>query len=323
MIKFLGIGFCIIPFCTFAIFDHDRAIVSAQKNDFKKSQELLTRLVVDHPENADLLYDLGVSAYKNNEFQTALSYFNKAANIHNAPASLIEQATFNTGNAHVHLKQLHEAIAAYDRVLEKNPEHEKARENKEMVKKMLEQQQNQDKQNKKEQQNQQSNKENNEQNNSDSKNKNQDKDKKNDSKEKSDQNDQQSSSDNAQDKSGKENPHNRSANEGDEQKEQHQSPHDKENKNRSQQKQDAHNGQQQNKTQSSFDHSDEKGNDPGNSAPAGQPQNTDHKTKNGQLPVGLARLLNEQEKKDAQLNKQMTKALVANQGGGKNDYNCW
>lgn len=293
----------------YAVFEYDRAIMSAQKNDFKKSQELLTNIIIDQPEKADALYDLAVSAYKSNEFQSALSYFNKAAGIQNASASLIEQADFNAGNAHVQLKQLHEAIAAYDRVLEKNPQHEKALHNKEVVKKMLEQEkQNQDQKNK------DKNEQNEQQDNKDEQNKDQ-----KDNQNKQDQNkeDEQKNQPNKQEQD------NKNSDQNDEQKKQEQ----EKNQNQQNQKLDKKENRSEQQQKQDKNKPEEKETDAAQQTNAGNQdqhkESADAKAKaDKQLPAGLARLLNEREKKDAQLNKQMTKALVANQGG-RNDYNCW
>ena len=127
-------------FFTQAIFDYDRAILQSQKGNWQESTQQLKKVLAEQPDRPDILYDSGVSAYKNNEFDKALTYFNKAAQEINAPQALREQAYFNAGNAHVSLKQLQEAIDAYDKVLALNPDHEKAKHNKEVVKKMLEKQ---------------------------------------------------------------------------------------------------------------------------------------------------------------------------------------
>lgn len=315
MMQILSISFCLISVCAHALFDYDRAIAHAQKNDFKKSQELLTPIIIDHPEKADALYDMGVSAYKNNEYQTALGYFNQAARTQSAPELLREQAEFNAGNTHVQLKQLHEAIAAYDRVLEKNPDHEKARANKEIVKKMLEEQK---QQNKHEQQDSSSNTDKQEPNNSDSEQKQKDNQENNQDRSKqdtSDQKDHNQSENNPQDKSPKQNQERKSDDQGNEQKQPDENKSGKDKAKQQSQQNNQHNEQ----TPSGHDTQENHG-QAGNT---NETQETDNKNQMQKLPLGLARLLDEQEKKDARLNKQMTKALVANQAGGKHDYNCW
>ena len=137
--------------CIHAFLNYDRAIWHGQKNNWAQSSDLLKRELIEQPDNPELLYDLGVSSYKNGDHEHALSYFSKAAQSSKASQQLQEQALFNAGNTHVALKQLQEALESFEQVVARNPNNTKAAHNKEIVKKMLEeqkqQQQNQDKKN--------------------------------------------------------------------------------------------------------------------------------------------------------------------------------
>lgn len=302
-----------------AILDYDRAIIQSQKNNWPATQDLLTKLVVEQPNRADALYDLGVASYKNNSFDAALAYFNKVAQRNDASLQLQQQAHFNAGNAHVQLKQLQEAIDAYDRVLAQNPDHAPALHNKEVVKKMLEQQSADDKsQEDKDEKNNEQNKD--EDNNKDEK---QNKDNKNQDQKNKDQKSDQSN-----------------ANKPNEKKDSDKS--DQKDKGSNQPDQSAGDNQQPSKDSESHEPKANKNDNDGQSkqsagAKAQADKQNENKKSNGanpeqakrsegaeqKLSAGLARVLEDREKKDAQLNKKMTKALVANQGGGKNDYNCW
>lgn len=337
-----------------AILDYDRAIVQSQKNNWHATQELLTQIVVEQPNRADALYDLGVASYKNNSFDAALSYFNKVAQGIDASTQLQVQAHFNAGNAHVQLKQLQEAIDAYDRVLSQNPTHPQALHNKEAVKKMLEQQKQDDKNN-------QNNKDQNEKEDSSDEPK-QDRQDKQDQ-EKQNENNKQSSDDKSmthKDQQQNKDDKNRDQNQQDKQSDGDNSKPDTQDRDNKSQDQKNKNDQSaddkptpdkdknkdQKSDQSNADKSDEKdtqskqqkkqsGSQQDNKkqkpescdSAAAQTeqklgQSADQKPEQ-KLSAGLERVLEDREKKDAQLNKKMTKALVANQGGGKNDYNCW
>lgn len=304
-----------LPLSCFAILDYDRAILQTQKNNWPAAQELLTNVVIENPDQVDTLYDLGVAAYKNNNFDTALTYFNKAANHPRANAALQQQAHFNAGNTHVQLKQLQQAIDAYDKVLALKPDHEQALHNKEVVKKMMEepnkdQQQNKDDQDKQEQ-------------------------KENDEKQKQDQN----TKDNQDNKE-----QNQKQNKQEQKNEnQNSEEQDKNKQNQQQQNQNSQESEKQRSDQSNKDGDKQDSADANQPSPkssggqeakadkqqeetgaGSQPAQVQNKNQPEQkLSAGLARVLEDREKKDAQLNKKMTKALVANQGGGKHDYNCW
>ena len=291
-------------FFTHAIFDYDRAILQSQKGNWQDSTQQLKKVLAEQPDRPDILYDLGVSAYKNSEFDKALTYFNKAAQEINAPQALREQAYFNAGNAHVSLKQLQEAIDAYDKVLALNPDHEKAQHNKEVVKKMLEQQkqkkeQEQEKENKEEDRKEQEKKE--DQQNQQDQNKKDDQQEQQD-KDKKDKNDQENQSTQKQpdENSDKQN-------------------NDMNQKQKKEQEKQDKSSQQKNE-QGSKEKS--KATDRQKQESAGAP--ADAKSGGQQkLSAALEHALNEREKKDAQLNKKMIKAMAGSQGGGSNGINCW
>jgi Ca-activated chloride channel family protein len=86
--------------------------------------------------------------FENEEWRGAAQY--RAGDYAGAIESLGDaddpEAQYNLGNALAHSQQLEQAIAAYDRVLEAEPDHADALHNKELVEKLLEQQQEQQQQ---------------------------------------------------------------------------------------------------------------------------------------------------------------------------------
>lgn len=320
-----------ITFSCYAILDYDRAIIHAQKDNWPAAQELLTKTIIDKPDRVDMLYDLGVAAYKNKNFESALNYFNKAAQHKDANAQLQEQAHFNAGNAHVQLKQLQQAIDAYDRVLALEPDHQQALHNKEVVKKMIEQQKQE--QNKDQKDNKEDNKQDkqdssddqkpkdNEQQNQDSKNqdeKNQTQQQKNQDKNKDqDQNQDQQQQSSADKQSDAKNQKNDESDKTDENRQKQQEKKSQAKRDEEADKQESQNGGSSKPEQKSGDGETSKG------GVHPEQAKRDEGADKQKLSAGLARVLEDREKKDAQLNKQLTKALVANQGGGKHDYNCW
>lgn len=289
---------------SFGWFNYDRAIIHGQNDKWIESKELLKNELIKKPENAGLLYDAGVSSYKSGEYDKALSYFNKTAQHTNSSKSLQEQAYFNTGNTHVQLKQLQEAIDAYDQALALNPENERAAHNKEVVKKMLEQQKQQEqKQDKKDQQDKNKEKENKE-NQQQDQNQEQQKDKKEE-----EQKQQQPSQD--QEKQEKESQQNKSQEQQQEQKSSEEKKQQQSKQQQEQEKKEAQEKQQQ-----------ESQKNDGSAANAEQKQQKENDEQ--KLSPALARVLENQEKKDAQLNKQMMKAMAGAQAGGSgHDEHYW
>jgi Ca-activated chloride channel family protein len=82
----------------------------------------------------------GTAHYKNADYQAALESFS-----HVEPTDKnYADATYNAGNALAQLGEIEQAIAAYDKVLEQQPQHEEALANKTLLEKLKEQQEQQD-----------------------------------------------------------------------------------------------------------------------------------------------------------------------------------
>ena len=79
----------------------------------------------------------GTAHYKNEDYQAALESF---AQIEPTDKSYTD-ATYNAGNALAQLGEIDQAIAAYDKVLEQQPEHEEALANKALLERLKKQQQ--------------------------------------------------------------------------------------------------------------------------------------------------------------------------------------
>jgi len=123
---------------------YDFASRAAQQGDWEQAEKLLSSLLVDSPDRADLLYDLGVASCQNADLHKAATYLSHAAACEGSDDSLREKAHFNAGNVQVALHELEKAIAEYEKVLAINNDNEFAQHNLEKVKEMLKQQQEQE-----------------------------------------------------------------------------------------------------------------------------------------------------------------------------------
>ncbi len=137
---------------------YSSASYAAQKENWEGAYNQLSNLLINNYDRADLLYDAGVAAYRNSNFEQARSYFERALTVCTDPA-LQERIHFNLGNAHVAVKQLEKALTDYENVLKLNKDNAQAKHNWQKVKEMLEkqkqQQQQQDQENKEDQKNDQ------------------------------------------------------------------------------------------------------------------------------------------------------------------------
>lgn len=77
----------------------------------------------------------GAAHYRNQDFEAALASFKAAEGI---------EADYNQGNTLAQLGQLDDAIAAYEKVLERQPDHQRAAENKALIEQLREQQEQQE-----------------------------------------------------------------------------------------------------------------------------------------------------------------------------------
>ena len=125
-----------------------KAAYCAQHENWGDALRCLNDLRVENPDDPELLYDSGVVAYRMKEFEKANVYFEQAVQCETSDCDVKKQAYFNLGNTCVALKKLADAIKPYELALEIDPDDERAKHNLELVKQLLEQQ-NQDTQQKK------------------------------------------------------------------------------------------------------------------------------------------------------------------------------
>lgn len=324
-------------------FSYDSVIYAAQKGDIKNADEQMRTIVVNSPDDADVLYDAGVLAHQLNNANQAAAYFARSANCAHDDKDLCFRAHFNAGNAYVDTKDLKAALLEYDAALKIDPDNEYARHNHDKVKQMLqEQEQKQDQQNDKNDQQDDKDKEQDQQDK---------KDQKNDQNQSGNENDQQQDQDN-------------SSENGSDQKSDQQSKGDKgesskKDSNREQGKQqgdadkhdqnpgkkkerDGNQGlddksqdtQDKREPQQSKQHGktpeQEKTNDKNSIASQGEQGQASPEADQTEIDKcaekindpWLLGILNEQEAHDKEVNKKLMEARIR-QHGGKNGQNCW
>lgn len=135
-------------------FSYDSAIYTAQKGDIKAADEQLRTIVVNSPDDADVLYDAGVLAYELHNHTQAAAYFNRAAHCtEHQDKSLCFRAHFNAGNVCVDNKELQRALEHYNEALLIEPDNEYALHNRDRVMQMLQEQEQQKQDDQKDQKN--------------------------------------------------------------------------------------------------------------------------------------------------------------------------
>lgn len=344
-------------FSTFSLthaFSYDSAIYAAQKGEIKNADEQLCKLVVNSPDSADVLYDAGAIAHKLDHYDQAAAYFSRAGSCA-ADETLRFQAYFNAGNAYVDGKNLSTALELYDKALALQPDNEYARNNRDRVAQMLQEQKKQQDQQKKEDEKKEQDdkdKQDNEQDNQDEQSENGDN--------KNDQNDQKNNEGNDQqdgDGQQQENSNNDSSGDQSDQKSQSNKGNDAKHGNEGQQgkeqrdatqkqnesankqerngkqefdkhsqnangKQEQQQGEQHGKTPDKHDQTNDKAS-VASSGVAEQGKNDSAADWDKKIDdPWLVSVLNEQESRDKAINKKLMEAKV-HQHGGKNGQNSW
>lgn len=287
-----------------AIWNYDRGVAAGKRGDTKTAFSLLAPLISDDPHNAAKLYDAGVAAYRVNALDQAKLYFENALNQSSATVELKEKTHYNLGNALAKLTSLQAALEQYEAALAINPENADAKHNRDVVKKMLEQQkqQEQQKQDQKDQDNKQ------DQQKQDNKDQQQDQDKreKNNNEQDSpdkqqqgsqkpdeqEQNDKQRDSDEQKKEEKNNKEHDRQAQQEQEKQQEQQAAREQEEKEKKRQEHDA----QQEKKKSAAEQ---------------------------KLEPVLARILDEREQHDAQTHKRVIQAKVSKDLAGHHGQKCW
>jgi outer membrane biosynthesis protein TonB len=287
---------------TYTVFDYDRAVSCGKKGNWERAASLLNNVTTDRP---DIVYDKGVVAHHQKNFSTAKECFLSAACHPEADATLCERAHFNVGNACFALKDLEGAREQYKKVLALNQNNSFAQHNLKRVEEMLKKQQEEQKK--------------------------EDEEKEQDEKEQQ-QDDNKKQQDAQQKKnSDKEKQKKEQSSDYDEHKKQPE-PGDDEKEQTTQQQQSKNEQSEGKQPQQQQEQRDEKGKkEEGAGAEANnkkrqqQQQGTQGQQKKDPAThdAWLEGLLEKSDKRDAQGNKKMIKAMVQQQMGGNEGQNCW
>ncbi len=112
-----------------------------KEGQFEKSSELFAEALGESPGDAEALFDLGASQYRQEDYEGAAARFRQAAE--SGGPALAPQAWYNLGNSQLALEQPQEAVNSYVEALKRDPSLREARHNLEMALQQLQQQQEQ------------------------------------------------------------------------------------------------------------------------------------------------------------------------------------
>lgn len=357
---YFSIVICLhMSFLTYS-FSYDSAIYTAQKGDMKSADEQLKRIVVDAPDSADVLYDAGFIAHGLNNFSQAIGYFNRAAECAHNNKDLCFRAHFNAGNACVDNKNLQCALEQYDKALAIEPDNEYARHNRDRVAQMLQEQETQqDQQKNQDQKEEQKDNKDEDQQKQDQQAGNDDEQQQDDSKNDQQQSDDQQEQNQKNNTSGNQSDQKDNGEQRENYKESDKGSHGEQKRDAENKQQQSTNNKERDREQDLNKESDDaqNGQDEQHSKPHGQsPDKQDGTQDKTSVTAGdkqeqgkdgnknniaeaceqddckklaqkiddpwLMGILNNQEMRDKEINKQLMEAKIR-QHGGKNGQNCW
>lgn len=271
-----------------------------QAGDIPTAHALYTDVVKAAPQDPLVNFNEGFLLYKQGDYAKAAASFERAAQSA-VTGEQRQESYFNLGNAHAYQKEWQQSIDAYDKVLEQNAEHKRAKHNKEIVRKLLNQEKQQQQKDEQQKQNDK-----------------QDQQDKNESQDK-----QEQKSDNQQQKSPKEKED--TGNTPEQQKDQQQGNQDQGNDkgNDAKQSSDKHKQERSDKMNQEKKTQEEKSQEQKHTSPSSK-NKSDYKTSSAgeqdkeqnREKDEIAQLLEQVDQKDTQQAKRLMHALLAQPKGG-------
>jgi len=130
------------------LFGQDKGKKAYEEGHYDEARVYYEHVLKNRKKDDGAQYGLGVTAYQQKDMETAARALNNAMNSDNK--SLASKAMYNLGNMFRDQQKMEESLALYRKAIELNPTDEDAKVNYELLKQVLqqqEQQQQQDKQN--------------------------------------------------------------------------------------------------------------------------------------------------------------------------------
>lgn len=145
---------CILGTSTLLASSIQDAFKAYKNKEYDNSWKAFESAEIDNPTSFELAYNKAVAAYRAGRYYKAKQGFEKSSKTSNK--DLAFKSYFNLGNTNVALSDLPNAIKAYEKALEINPNSEEAQKNLDYVKKLIEEQKKQTQSNSNNDKNQQS-----------------------------------------------------------------------------------------------------------------------------------------------------------------------
>ena len=136
--------------CALSVLDESRAAHAYNSGDYEQALKKYEKLARIDARDCAPLYNIAQTAYKKGDLTRAQEGFTQVLNNNALSPEQYVHTAYNLGNVFVKQNKLQEALASFEDVLKKEPQHEYAKKMVEILKQKLAEQQN--KQNKEDQQ---------------------------------------------------------------------------------------------------------------------------------------------------------------------------
>lgn len=316
--RLLILGSCCSTFITRPLFEHDRAVSAYQAGQYAQARDYMKTVVAGNPTDPTCLYDAGVVAYKNADIDQADAYFSTVTQQPHVPDELLEKAHFNRAKVYEKRIEYQQAIEQYTRVLQINPDNNKAKEEKARLEKLLEKKKQEEKQEQEKKENKQQQQQNQQEQQSSDKDTKQDKQQQGDESANPQQTQDKGQEKSSQQQAGEQHTDKQNAQQNGQQEPFNNEKHTKKQPDNTVDKQPEHtkNPQQEMQNNKSIAQKGADEQQQRDASAAGMPSPK-------KMDAMLERILAEQEQQDALLNKKFIKATVKQNMAGRNDQNCW
>ena len=118
-------------------YSQDKGLTSFEKKDYKQSYEYYLKVLRTRKNDISAKFGAGISAFKNKDIENGMKYLKEVSSSEND--TLASRANFNLANIYKDENKLEESLYHYKKSIELNSKDKDAKINYELLKKMLEQ----------------------------------------------------------------------------------------------------------------------------------------------------------------------------------------
>jgi len=125
----------------FTWIDEYQAVQAYEKSDYHKAGQVFQKVLSQNPGELKNLANMGNILYREGKFLEAVNYFEQALKARNLLEEQKKELLFNLGSSYAQQEKWQEALNAYENLIKLDPDNLRVTKNIEIIKKLLEKQQ--------------------------------------------------------------------------------------------------------------------------------------------------------------------------------------